>query len=135
MKRAILMSIRKEYMDLIRAGRKTCEYRTNLPAELRVKTMKILLYETKATGGAGAIIGQAVCAGWWLVWDPAYNIDFIPEDATEHEREYIMNTDGCYALHLREIRFYDKPVPLSRYGVKKAPQSYMYIDEEVGPMT
>lgn len=54
MKRAILMSIRKEYTDLIRAGRKNCEYRTNLPAELRVKTMKILLYETKATGGASA---------------------------------------------------------------------------------
>ena len=46
MKRSILMSIRKEYTDMIRAGRKTCEYRTNLPAELRVKTMKILLYET-----------------------------------------------------------------------------------------
>lgn len=134
MRETILFSIRKEHVDRIRRGEKIVEYRSILPAKLHGKELPVLFYETKTNGGTGAIVGSAHTCGWDLVWDPKHGIDKIAKQATQAEREYIMKTGGAYAIKLTKIRFFDKPVRLEKYGVKKAPQSFMYIEEEVGPM-
>lgn len=126
-RKTIIVPIKKEFVDAIREGRKRIEYRSTLPSPLRIgERMTALIYETKSSGGAGAIVGEVTLGPFELIYDPEFKIDKIPEETTPGERHYIIRTNGVYAIHLTAPRFYKTPRALSEYGIKKPPQSWTY---------
>ena len=60
--RNILMPIRKPWTDMILSGEKPFEFRNRLGRFWGVGS-RIYIYESKAQGGAGMVVGEAVIAG------------------------------------------------------------------------
>ena len=66
--KTIVVSIRKNWMDKFLSGEKTTEVRKTFPKCFdtlgNVEPFTVLFYETKADGGAGAIVAKAICNGY-----------------------------------------------------------------------
>lgn len=58
--KAILLSIKKEWLDKIMAGNKVMEVRKTMPWEIS-HPFVVFCYETKANGGAGRITAAFIC--------------------------------------------------------------------------
>ena len=120
----ILLSINPEYVEKILDGTKRYEYRK---VKCKRKVEKILIYETAPTM---KVVGEA-------------NVKDILEDTPEKIWEKTKNNSGttlesffqyyngcknAVAYELKDIQKYDEPQSLSKYGIKTAPQSFVYID-------
>ena len=49
--------------------------------------------------------------------------------AGDYLMEYLNDTDG-YAWHISDLVIFDKPKKLSDFGLKRAPQSWCYVEED-----
>lgn len=142
---ALLQSIRKEWTDLIVSGKKTVEVRKKGPAIYPLPDMiKVYIYETKARGGTGKVIGyyyakiskfdfeysewahSVAPAGAVLplsenqLWSIVTTKGCISEDRF---REYLSSEkdDGNYIVYLyyiNQLTLFDKPKNISEfYGI------------------
>lgn len=67
--------------------------------------------------------------------DLYYKADYLFEDDIEYGAclshkelvKYIGNKEVFYAIHISNLEIFDKPKELSDFGIKKAPQSWMYV--------
>lgn len=60
----LVMSLRPEWVQEILSGRKTLEVRKSGPGSYeieRAQPVRVWMYETKAGGGRGAVVGQFTC--------------------------------------------------------------------------
>ena len=57
---AVLLSIQKKWVDLIRSGEKTVDVRKIIPKKVKLP-FKCYIYETKHGGGEGKVIGYFIC--------------------------------------------------------------------------
>lgn len=119
----IILPIKKVYSDKIFAGLKTFEYRKSVP---KAPVTKILVYESR---GAGAIVGELEISG----------ITFLPTDELwirtnktggvtfEEFDKYFAGHKYGYAYQITSATLYNKPVPISAYGLKMPPQGFAYV--------
>lgn len=139
MRRAVMLSIRPEWVKKILSGEKTLEIRRTKP-KLDVP-FKCYIYQTKG----GGVVGEFVCDYIHFI-DDSYNpkkwIRALSCMSTEQIREYSDYEHDLFAWNISKLKVYDNPKLLSdfrRYKetkswclpvrLTKAPQSWCYVEE------
>lgn len=145
--KSVLWSIRRPHTDNIKNGSKCDEIRKRIPKELTSETVNYI-YETKATGGCGKVIGEFKVQNKTYIYaeivngvNHLYNTAFImPALSDEELFAYLYDgkqNDG-WALRISDLKIYDKPKELGNfftpmgkrpsYMIERPPQSYMYVE-------
>lgn len=121
----VLLSIKPEFVNAIRSGNKSFEYRKCI-FKREIKT--IIVYETKPVG---RIVGE-------------FDIEYILHDSpkiiwkkTQHSagvdeefyNAYFNNKELAFAIKIKKFKEYDTPLLLSEFDpkIKVAPQSFLYL--------
>lgn len=119
----MLLSINPEHVKNIMSGKKKVEYR-------RVRCKRnidaIIIYSTSPEK---KIIGEVevknIIEGTLEeIWNLTKDIGCISYDFF---KKYYFGKNEAVVYELGELELYSKPKELSEYGIKRAPQSYMYI--------
>lgn len=119
-----LFSIRPQFAQQILCGIKKFEFRTKL---CKRNVTKMIVYATKPIGmivGEVEIettISKPVEELWKIVYKDA-GISKVEFD------QYFCGRTYAYAYKLKNPIFYKQEIPLERFGISRAPQSYCYID-------
>ena len=149
MSNKIMLSIHRIHAERIFSGEKTLEIRKTVPSGT---PFIAYMYETKSGGGAGAVVGQFKCRT--IIKTNAFGTVTFDEfdeevpywhDSTLFEgqeyREYISeracltldelteyaNGGDIHALEISEVIRYPAAMPLSFFGINRAPQSWQYV--------
>ena len=128
----IMLSIKPKYAQAILLGKKNWEFRRNTGHEFKHNN-RIYLY---ATAPISKVVGYFEIGFIWhggveKVWKEVTGTLFSDPGITEDELK-------AYAKYgyVEAIKVFDpvsiKPLPLSAFGIKSAPQSYAYIHEPLG---
>lgn len=143
--KAILLSIKKEWLDKIMAGDKVMEVRKTMPWEISYPFV-VFCYETKANDGAGRITAAFICndidkldclreftdciAGSKL---PAMTAQFVKKSCLTFEQllKYGNNVGALYGWKVAEPQAINMQLP--DFGVKRAPQSWQYVTVSAWP--
>lgn len=141
MSKAVLISIRPKWCELIASGHKTIEVRKTRP---KIETpFKCYIYETRdfervgndnlncvvGGKGRGKVIGEFVCDYTQTIYydsDIRYGIDF-PNDYGKwlmdascltlwEMLDYFKGKDGVY-WHISDLVMYDEPKPLKKFQI------------------
>lgn len=140
--KAILISIRPEWVEKIASGEKTIEVRKTAPKEV---PFKAYIYCTRITDkkhcsdefdvgmwkGNEHIIGEFICDKVYLIKNQGSRFSVADEEQSvtnEIARQscldyddmvgYLGNKDG-YGWHISDLKIYDKPKELSEFYTKK----------------
>lgn len=119
----MLISINPEHVENIFNGSKKYEYR-----KIRCKQDidKIIIYSTypimKVVGEAK--IEKILEDSPDNIWEETKNYSGID---LKFYQEYFQDRNKAIAYKLTNIKKYNKPKDLSSYGIKKAPQSFVYV--------
>jgi Uncharacterized conserved protein len=119
----ILLSIKPEYVNRILDGSKKYEYRTSI-AKTAIES--IIIYSTSPDM---KIVGEVKVDGI-LEMSPTKLWELTKKDAGISRakfREYFQGRKVGYAYILGNVTAFDPPRPLESYGLKYAPQSFVYI--------
>ena len=121
----ILLSINPKFVKEIREGRKIYEYRKKLPKDTSVKSL--LIYETVPTK---KIVAECTIENYLRMypeelWEKTSQNSGISKEFYD---AYFKGKESAGAFKLKDIHFFDEPRDLKDYNVKKAPQSYQYIE-------
>lgn len=127
---SVLLSIRPFWSGKIFAREKFVELRKIYPRAAAGLPFKVYMYETKP--GAGAVVGEFIC---WYV-EPAarrpYQISLVQGSCLEpNEIAEYAKGKTVYGWHISNSIKYNQPVPLERFGLTRAPQSWCYVKEDV----
>jgi predicted transcriptional regulator len=118
------MSIQPKWCSLIKDKKKTAELRRNKPV-LNVP-LKCYIYETKAEGGTGSVIGEFVCCGIVPLGTEDDNIVVEKACLTEDE---IAEYKPKFAWLISDPYFYSEPKTLDDFNLCMPPQSWCYVNE------
>lgn len=123
MKKKILISINPEHVENILNGSKKYEYR-KIVAKQDISS--IIIYETtpvKRVVAEVEIIDVLMLSPENL-WKETHS-----ESGTSKEffDQYFQNREIAYAYKLGRVKVYKTPRTLREFGVKAAPQSFVYI--------
>ena len=124
--KAILLSIKPEYVDRILAGTKKYEYRKRLA---RSDSSVLLVYSTSPIMKVVAkveILGT-ICAAPSTLWEQTKSNAGIRR---KKYREYFHGCKTAYAYELGKVEIFDPPRDLLDYNITLAPQSFSYVDIE-----
>lgn len=123
MKKKILISINPEHVQNIINGTKKYEYRK---IAARQDISSIIIYETTPIKKivAEAEIVEVIMLSPEELWAQTKDASGISKQFFD---EYFQNREIAYAYKLGKIKVYDEPKTLFEYGIKAAPQSFMYI--------
>lgn len=124
--KAILLSIKPEYVDRILAGTKKYEYRKRLA---RSDSSVLLVYSTSPVMKVVAkveILGT-ICAAPSTLWEQTKSNAGI---SRKIYREYFHGCKTAYAYKLGKVEIFDPPRDLLDYNITLAPQSFSYVDIE-----
>lgn len=155
MSKAVLISIRPKWCQLIAIGEKTVEIRKTRP---KLETpFKVYIYATKAAkdepfsyciqksynsacgkayrySGGGEVIGEFVCDRIEDIMISCSDLDMrgIPFPGTGlTDREiidYLGNGKTGFSWHISNLKIYYKPKELSEFGLKRPTQSWCYVE-------
>lgn len=124
MKRKILISINPEYVDQILSGAKRYEYRTKAAKQ---DVQSIIIYETYPV--------KRVVAEADIIEVLAMKPSDLWELTKKHSGtskiffdEYFKGREIAYAYRLGEIRRFPEPLSLAEFGLRCAPQSFVYLN-------
>lgn len=122
--RKILISINPEHVAKILSGEKKFEYRTKAAKQ---DVDSLIIYETTPV--------KRVVAEAKILEVLELPPEELWEETKEHSGiskvffdEYFNGRTVGYAYRLGEVKIYDEPLELSDYGVKSAPQSFIYLN-------
>ncbi len=123
MKKRILISINPEHVENIINGTKRYEYR-KLAAKQDISS--IIIYETTPVKRivAEAEIIDVLMLPPEELWNKTKDASGISKQFFD---EYFYGREVAYAYKLGEIKVYDIPKTLMDYGIKAAPQSFIYL--------
>lgn len=129
MSKAVLISIKPEWVDLIMAGEKKTEIRKTAPL-LPIGSMPFNMYIYQC--GTGKIVGICECHKI-----RAYNINkdevklLSDSSCVPPKRiyEYAGAKEFLYGWELKKARWFKEPKPLSAFGMKHPPQSWCYVED------
>lgn len=121
-----MLSIKPEYVKKIVSGEKKYEYRKHAA---KCKVEKIVIY---SCAPEKSVVGEVIVKGIL-----AKSKSSLWETTKEHGgisrakyREYFADSKTAYAYELGDVTVYDKPKSLLDYGIKSAPQSFVYLNAE-----
>ena len=157
MAKAVLISIRPEWVEKIANGEKTLELRKTEP---KLETpFKVYIYCTAGNlsyevssgifcniSGGRLVVGEFVCDRIGIIWGGGYLK--MPESAFAGSclnmyqiDTYLDGKDG-HSWHISNLKIYDVPKPLSKFKglrktkfgyvpveIKRPPQSWCYVEE------
>lgn len=157
MAKAVLISIRPEWVEKIARGEKTLELRKTEP---KLETpFKVYIYCTAGNlsyevsngifcniSGGRLVVGEFVCDKIGVIWGGGYLK--MPESAFAGSclnmyqiDTYLDGKDGHF-WHISNLKIYDAPKPLSKFmglrktkfgyapvEIKRPPQSWCYVEE------
>jgi predicted transcriptional regulator len=129
----VLMSIKPKYAEKIFSGEKKWEYRRAFCK--RYGLNKIYVY---ASAPISKVVGEfrmdlsvsyrwnpvSVAELWWYTHKES-GITF------EEFKEYFKGKHEGYGIKVKDVKRYDTPIPLSCFGIKRPPQNFMYIRDEI----
>ena len=139
--KAVLISIRPQWVELIASGKKTVEVRKTRP---KLKTpFKCYIYETKSENknrlivyidsyepakyarGRGKVVGEFVCDNTTNVFsDSRFWLDekiTVQTSLTGNEiRNYAGGSKKLYGWHISNLKVYDRPKELSEFHKEDA---------------
>lgn len=120
----IILSIYPEHIENIIKGTKKYEYRKRV-AKKEIDT--ILIYSTNPIK---KVIGEVSVIGILkekpdVLWKKTKNESGITKD---YFYKYFQGKEMAYAYILGEVKLFKKAKELSFYGIKSAPQSYIYLN-------
>jgi len=124
----VLLSIKPEFVEQITNGNKKFEYRKKIFKE-EVDT--VVVYSNMPVGKlVGEFkIGTIIKGTPEEIWKQTYPNAGVPEDFF---RSYFSNREEAFAIEIKDFKAYPEPLdPKEVFGRFTAPQSYMYIDDEV----
>lgn len=123
MKKKILISINPEHVKNIIKGIKKYEYR-KIAAKQDISS--IIIYETTPIKRivAEAEIENVLMYSPKELWEITKNESGISKKFFD---KYFSGKKIAYAYKLGKIKVYDEPKTLLDYGIKNAPQSFIYI--------
>lgn len=121
----VLLSINPEYVDKIFSGAKKYEYRRNIFKNKNVKI--IVIY---CTYPVKKIVGEFSIEK--IVKDYPEKLWNLVPDNTGIEKskfiKYFDKKDEGYAIKIGEVKKYTTPKELTDFCIKRAPQSFQYLD-------
>ena len=119
----ILISINPEYVEKILSGEKKFEYRTRVAKQDINSIIIYSTYPTKRIVAEAEIVKilETTPDDLWSQTKDYSGIDKMFFDS------YFENRKKAYAYVLGKVTKYKKPLQLGDFGVRYAPQSYMYI--------
>lgn len=122
--KAILLSIKPEYVGRILAGTKKYEYRKRLALS---DSPTILVYSTSPIMKvvAKVEIRGTICASPSTLWEQTKSNSGI---SRKKYREYFRGCKTAYAYKLGKVERFDPPHDLADYNIVFAPQSFSYVD-------
>ena len=123
MKKKILISINPKHVQNIIKGIKKYEYR-KIAAKHDISS--IIIYETTPVK---RIVAEAEIIDV-LGYSPEKLWKLTKEESGISKKffdEYFEGKEIAYAYKLGKIKVYDEPKTLLEYGIKAAPQSFVYI--------
>ena len=123
MKKKIIISINPEHVENILNGTKKYEYR-KIAAKKDVSS--IIIYETTPIKRivAEAEIIEVLMFEPEILWDKTKDASGISKEFFD---DYFQNREIAYAYKLGKIKVYKQPKTLCDYGIKAAPQSFVYV--------
>lgn len=123
--RGILISIKPEFVEQIKKGLKHFEYRKVLFKDESIKTMYIYSSAPVKKVVAVCQIKRVICSSPNEIWQLTSKASGITKVFFD---SYFEGREKGYAIEIENIIFYDEPMTLSHLNVKRAPQSYQYVD-------
>ena len=119
----ILISIKPEYVSKILSGEKKFEYRTKAAKK---DVDSLIIYETAPVKRvvAEARVLEVLRLSPEDLWEKTKNHSGVSKAFFE---DYFKGRKTAYAYKLGEIKVYDNPLELNYYGIKTAPQSFVYL--------
>ena len=123
MKRKILISINSKHVENIISGIKKYEYR-RIVAKQDISS--IVIYETAPTKRvvAEVVILDVLKLPKEQLWEETKDKAGISKDFF---LDYFKGKEIAYAYKLGKIRVFEQPKTLEEYGVRFAPQSFVYL--------
>lgn len=124
--RALLLSIKPEYVKKILQGAKKFEYRKRLAKE---DVSVIYIYSTAPSMKVVASVQvlSRLSASPTALWEKTKKEAGI---SRAKYREYFRGCKTAYAYELGAVNIFEVAKPLSEYGITSAPQSFAYIEVE-----
>ncbi len=123
--KALLLSIKPEYVERILQGTKKYEYRKRLAKE---SFDTIYIYSTSPVM---KVVGTVKVLGR-LEHSPTALWEITKANAgisRSKYRKYFKNCKKAYAYKLGEVTVFETPIDLETLGISVAPQSFSYIEE------
>lgn len=121
----IMLAIKPEFVEEIFDGLKRYEYRRKCP---NCQVSKIVIYETAPVS---KIVGE-VDVDEMLGTAPHVLYDMTEKWAgisKEKYNEYFDGSRQAYAYSLNHPVIFSRPASIEEYGLKGAPQSYVYLED------
>ncbi len=116
--KGVLISIQKPHTDNIKALIKKIEVRKNKPTT--PTPFPVFIYETKAKGGCGKVIGEFVCdridkvyqcnSGWVQEYGCISRKEFFDYLGIPYNSHF--DDKGAFAWNITDLKIYDKPKEL-----------------------
>jgi predicted transcriptional regulator len=128
-KKAVLISIKTKWVDLILEGKKGTEIRKTAPKI--TKPFDMYIYEC----GTGRVV--AVCECWIILeyYMDKEGVDLLSRSSCvpkKQIREYAGRRTSLYGWSLQKARWLKEQKRLEEFGLKRPPQSWQYIDPSFG---
>ncbi|MDD2447960.1 MAG: ASCH domain-containing protein [Tissierellia bacterium] len=119
----ILLSIHPKYVEKIIKGEKKFEFRRVITKK---RPDKIIIYSTSPVC---KVIGEAEVDNIIIddpknVWNQTKKFSGIEKELYV---EYFADKEIAVAYKLKNVIKYDEPIELKEFGIKSAPQSFVYI--------
>lgn len=132
MKDAVLISIHRKWVEKIASGKKTIEVRKNFP---RLKPpFKCYVYEPKKENGSGKVVMEFEC-DFDVVFFPGCEPEFAKKTflgksclTMQEIIEYSL-MEPLHGWKISRVKVYDNPKDVFDFGVKRPPQSWVYVYE------
>lgn len=120
--KSVLLSLKPEWWEKIASREKTLEIRKSRPMGVELP-VRVIVYATKPVG---KIVGEFL-AGHFL---RRSSVGGLANRSMVPLQELIAYADGgeVFAWTIDDVVEYDKPMALADLGVKRAPQSWMYVE-------
>lgn len=123
MKKKIIISINPEHVENIINGTKKYEYRTKAAKK---DINKIIIYETLPIKKivAEVEILDVIAMTPEELWELSQDESGITKEFYD---KYFNGRQTAYAYKLGEVKVFEQPKELRDYGLKAAPQSFVYV--------
>ena len=132
-RKAVLLSIKKEWLDKIASGEKTIELRKTMPTAIKFP-FAVLCYETMTNGGSGKVCGTFIVNQIGVLGPVSFgprDVDDPLSATNEFQRKSLVSIEEMDEYMGASKFLYGWYVPLNcsleALGVKRAPQSWQYL--------